>query len=247
MKNLETKIRIVFGILTVTAVFLSWTSLSLAHVSVKPSQVNIGAFQTFTTGVPNEKDMPTVGLRLVIPDNLEHVSPNVKPGWTVSVKTTGEGEEAKVTEISWTGGSIPAGQRDDFLFSAKAPSEAGNIAWKAYQMYQDGTVVAWDQDPNAPKASVTHGNEEVSSTPYSVTKVVNDLTASSAPVVVESDQSSNSNTTVQIPLSATITNNNFNGTGNAITFLNHDSDNDSYWSIVLGTLGNENNFSGSVA
>ena len=38
-----------------------------AHVSVRPEEVGIGTFQTFTVGVPNEKDSPTTALRLVIP------------------------------------------------------------------------------------------------------------------------------------------------------------------------------------
>jgi uncharacterized protein YcnI len=193
LQNFKFEIRNMIGLAVVLMIFLSSATLTLAHVSVKPNQVNVGAFQTFTTGVPNEKDIPTVGLRLVIPENLEHVTPNVKPGWVISVKKSGEGEEAKVTEISWTGGSIPAGQRDDFLFSAKAPDAAGNIDWKAYQTYQDGTVVAWDQDPNAPKAAADHDSQEMSSTPYSVTRVVNDLTASSSPVVIQSEKNSNTN------------------------------------------------------
>lgn len=193
LQNSKFEIRNVIGLVVALVVFLSSANITLAHVSVKPNQVNVGAFQTFTTGVPNEKDIPTVGLRLIIPEDLEHVTPNVKPGWVISVKKTGEGEEAKVTEISWTGGSIPAGQRDDFIFSAKAPAAAGYIAWKAYQTYQDGTVVAWDQDPNAPKASVDHDSQEMSSTPYSVTKVVDDLTASSSPVAMQPEKNNNSN------------------------------------------------------
>ena len=59
--------------------------------------------------------------------------------------------------------------------------------------------------------------------------------------------SSNSNTIVQVPLGGTFTNNNFNGTGSAITFLNHDSDNDSYGAFVMGTAGNENNFAASLS
>jgi uncharacterized protein YcnI len=191
--NSKFKVQKLASFIVVLMLFLTSASLTMAHVVVKPNQVNVAAFQTFTVGVPNEKELPTVGLRLMIPDNLKHVSPNVKPGWNVIVKKSGEGEDAKVTEISWTGGSIPAGQRDDFLFSAQAPADAGAINWKAYQTYQDGTVVAWDQDPNAPKPSVAPGEEGESTTPYSVTKVVNDLaSASTTPVVLPANQSGQS-------------------------------------------------------
>jgi uncharacterized protein YcnI len=141
-----------------------------AHVVVKPGDVGVGAFATFTTGVPNEKEQTVTGLRLVIPAGLQHVSPNVKPGWTIGEQKSGTGEDATVTEINWTGGQIPAGQRDDFAFSAQAPATAGELHWKAYQTYADGTVVAWDQTPS--------GKDDESVTPYSTTRVVNDLAGS---------------------------------------------------------------------
>jgi uncharacterized protein YcnI len=158
------------GVAAVTSLVMMGTAW--AHVVVKPAQVGVGSFQTFTTGVPNEQDQPTTGLRVVIPASLNYVSPNVKPGWTVNTKTTGEGESAKVTEITWTGGSVPAGQRDDFLFSAQVPAKAGDIQWKAYQTYADGTVVAWDQAP-------AKDADDESVKPYSTTQVVNDLAAAS--------------------------------------------------------------------
>ncbi len=141
-----------------------------AHVTVKPNQVGAASFQTFSVGVPSEKDIPTVGLRLVIPEGLKSVTPNVKPGWKIDEKKEGEGEEATVIEISWSEGSIPAGQRDDFVFSAQVPATSGSLKWKAYQTYQDGTVVSWDQDP----ATITKGEE---GTPFSTTTIVNDLTS----------------------------------------------------------------------
>lgn len=147
---------------------------ALAHVVVKPAEVGVAQFQTFTIGVPNEKDNPTVAVRLVVPEGLKHVSPNVKPGWTIQVKKEGEGEDARVTEISWTGGSIPAGQRDDFLFSAQSPGSETTLAWKAYQTYQSGDVIAWDQTPSAGG----HSDKDTEpSTPYSETKVSDDVSS----------------------------------------------------------------------
>ncbi|MBK8564252.1 MAG: right-handed parallel beta-helix repeat-containing protein [Saprospiraceae bacterium] len=68
-----------------------------------------------------------------------------------------------------------------------------------------------------------------------------------AVVVNTKSISTNSNAIVQVPIGATFTNNDFNGTGTALTFLNHDSDNDSYGTFTLGTAGNENNFSASAS
>ncbi len=140
---------------------------ALAHVLVKPAEVGVAAYQTFTIGVPNEKDNPTVALRLVLPEGLKSVTPNVKPGWTVT---------AQNNEINWTGGSIPTGQRDDFIFSAQAPASETTLQWKVYQTYQNGEVIAWDHDP-----SMEHSDKEGSAGPYSQTKVINDLKASPSP------------------------------------------------------------------
>lgn len=173
----------IVSVITSFISMLVFVEPTFAHVVVKPNQASVAAFQTFTIGVPNEKEIPTVGLRLVIPEGLQHVSPNVKPGWTIKMVTTGEGENAKVTEIVWTGGSIPVGQRDEFLFSAQVPANETTIRWKAYQTYQGGTVVSWDQEP------VTNQNDEEKELaekkglgPYSQTTIVNDLAVSKTPI-----------------------------------------------------------------
>jgi len=166
----------------ISALFISILSLFLfankvsAHVVIKPDTVGVAAFQTFTVDVPNEKDNPMVGLRLVIPDGLKSVSPNVKPQWKIEIKKTGEGEDAKITEVDWTGGSIPEGQRDDFLFSAQVPATETTLLWKAYQMYQNGDVISWDQAPMKNMSDEDREKtEKTGKGPYSETKIINDL------------------------------------------------------------------------
>jgi uncharacterized protein YcnI len=156
--------------LAMTGFFLMATSAS-AHVVVKPSEVNVATFQSFSIGVPVEKDMPTVGVRLVLPQGLSYVTPNVKSGWKIAIKKDGE----SVTEINWTGGSIPTGQRDDFTFSAKVPATETSLQWKAYQTYQDGTVISWDADPSAQSKNADGKDDFSKSGPFSTTQVINDL------------------------------------------------------------------------
>lgn len=146
---------------------------AFAHVTVKPGEVLTGSYETFTVSVPNEEDTAAVTeLRLVMPEGLEGVTPSVTPGWEVSVDEEGQGEDAAVTSITWQGGEIPAGFRDDFTFSAKTPDEAGELRWKAYQTYDNGTVVAWafaeGEEPETPgeDAAFTEAG------PFSVTSVV---------------------------------------------------------------------------
>ncbi len=187
----------------VIAVFVATIGLSLtavpafAHVVVKPNEVGVAARVNFVVSVPTEEDVPTVGLRLLIPEGLQSVRPNAKPGWKIELKKSGEGEEAKVTEIIWTGGSIPAEQRDEFVFSAQAPAEETSLNWKAYQTYANGEVVAWDKDAktveeytkaNPPKEGE---HDENAPKPFSVTKVKNDLAAAPSPAA-------NANTTTMV-------------------------------------------------
>ena len=187
------------NLILLAGLFLTASS-ALAHVVVHPNEVGVGAFQTFTVGVPNEKDNPTIALRLLIPEGLGSVSPNVKPGWKIDIKKTGDGDNAKVTEIDWTAGSIPAGERDDFLFSAQVPAQASTLSWLAYQTYQNGEVVSWDQQP---KTNMTDSQrEEMEKTgkgPYSETKIVNDLaSASLAPVQTQTPRAVNTSLLVSI-------------------------------------------------
>lgn len=188
-----------------------------AHAVVKPNQAGIAAFQVFTLGVPSEKPIATTSVRLVLPDGLNFVTPNVKPGWKVEVKTQSTGkqvkdddgnmiDEQKPVEIDWTGGSIPAGQRDEFLFQAQVPSQATTLDWKVYQTYADGSVLSWDQDPKTPQPKDASGNSDFSKVgPYSETMVVNDLTPTpSATGTADTNSSSKRDTTTTLALALSI-------------------------------------------
>lgn len=161
-------------------------SAASAHVSVQPKEVGVGKLQTFSVGVPVERDVATVGLRLVVPEGLGHVTPNVKPGWKITivhgeaqtVEDAGSGDDhGSVKEIIWTGGTVPSGQRDDFLFSAQAPAEPTTLQWKAYQTYQDGVVVAWELEAGQAQPQKDGKPDYSKLGPVSETRVINDLDA----------------------------------------------------------------------
>lgn len=153
---------------------LLMSSTAMAHVVVKPADITTSTFQTFTMGVPNEKTTPTTSIKLLIPDGVQSVSPTQKAGWNINVEKTGSGEAAVTKSITWSGNTIGVGFRDDFTFSAKAPSAATQLDWKAYQTYQDGTVVAWDQKPG------TISTESANAGPYSITNVTTQNAATAA-------------------------------------------------------------------
>jgi uncharacterized protein YcnI len=143
-----------------------------AHVTVKPAEVLTASFNSFIVGAPNEKEMAFNEIKLEIPEGLKHVTPSVKPSWDVNVEKVGEGEEATVKSITWSGGSVPSGFREDFAFSAQAPGEAGDIQWKAYQTYEDGVTVSWNLSSEEQAKSDDDSHDFSTSGPFSVTKVV---------------------------------------------------------------------------
>ncbi len=148
--------------LTIASIF---PVVAFAHVVVKPGEVTTASYQTFSVNVPNEKDIPTVGVKVLIPENVASVTPTKKMGWKITTET----EDDVVTAIVWSGGEIADGLRDEFTFSAKTPEVAGVIKWKAYQTYSDGTVVAWDQEES--DEGHEHSGDEAAG-PLSITDVV---------------------------------------------------------------------------
>jgi len=161
--------------ISIIATALLLTSSVSAHVSVKPAEVGIGKYQNFTVGVPVEKDVATTQVRLVIPEGLASVMPNVKGGWQIEIMTD-TNDEKLVKEIVWKGGTIPKGFRDEFVFSAKAPGSPTKLVWKAYQTYADGTIVSWENDPAAEQPKKADGTSDFSSSgPYSATNIIDDL------------------------------------------------------------------------
>jgi len=143
----------------------AFPSLVSAHSSVSPSQTATSKYETFSVSVPTEREVSTIDIVLDVPVTLDRVTPFVKPGWRVS--TTKDADD-RVTQIRWTGGAIPEGQKDTFAFTARTPAEDGTLIWKVYQTYADGERVAWDQDPAGHGGE--HDEEEVTN-PYSVTDV----------------------------------------------------------------------------
>lgn len=154
--------------LVISVAALTFSTTASAHVVVKPAEVTTASFQTFTIGVPNEKSIPTTTIKLLIPEGLKHVSPTQKAGWNISAEKEGTGEAAVITSITWSGGTVGAGFRDEFTFSGQVPETTAELQWKAYQTYSDGTIVSWDK--------VSHGDdhesEDPNSGPLSVTEVV---------------------------------------------------------------------------
>jgi uncharacterized protein YcnI len=153
------------------ALVIIMPAIASAHVIVTPSAADVGQELVFSVSVPNEQQTPVVSLRLDIPSGIMDVTPTVANGWTIQT-TASTGSDPELTSVTWSGGEIPVGQREDFSFGAQVPAAATQLHWKAYQTYGDGTVVHWDQKPAGSDDSTGNAG------PYSVTNITNDLTSS---------------------------------------------------------------------
>ncbi|HVV25709.1 MAG TPA: DUF1775 domain-containing protein [Candidatus Saccharimonadales bacterium] len=160
--------KIIVGLATAAVTVIALPAVAFAHVVVTPNQAGVGASTLFNVSVPNEKQVAVSSLTLDIPKGVQNVQPDALAGWDI---TTAADSAGNVTAITWTG-TIPVGQREDFKFKAQAPASAANLDWKAYQTYADGTVVSWDQNPAVSGKAVKNNVG-----PYSITKVVNDLSS----------------------------------------------------------------------
>lgn len=180
--------------LVLVSVMTFMTTTASAHVVVKPGEVKTAERATFAVSVPNEHQTPVVEVRLLIPEGLESVRPFAKLGWDVRIVKNGEGENAKVTEIVWSGGKIPVDLKDEFQFGAKTPANETELQWKAYETYEDGLVVAWDQEPS----------EVEGSKPYSVTKVAASDDEEATPATGSSNQSTPDNTSRTLSIIALV-------------------------------------------
>jgi uncharacterized protein YcnI len=193
--KIESKL-IVLGIM-VSVTGLLFGSVASAHVVVRPAEVLTAGFHTFTVGVPNEKEIPTVSVELVMPSGLNNVKPTQKSGWTIEIEREGEGLESPVKSVTWLGNNIEPGLREEFSFSAQAPAEQTELNWKAYQAYSDGSVVAWDQDPSS-------ANTGQSVNPYSITKVVSTSNKDASSQMADSSAGTSANRAFYVALSALI-------------------------------------------
>lgn len=154
-----------YRLLLVAFAIVAAPLITSAHAVVSPFQAPTETYQDFSLSVPNEKDVPTVGVRLLIPGELTKATPFVKPGWKITVTKVGDA----VTQIEWSGGKIPVGLKDTFQFTTVTPKDNATLVWKVYQTYEGGTIVAWDRDPKTPAPSGKVEN------PYSTTDVRNDV------------------------------------------------------------------------
>ena len=128
-----------------------------AHIQVSPSEAAPGDAVKVTLLVPNEEGKPTTRIELKIPPDVLPFSYEDTPGWKREVVAAADGS---VDKIVWTG-SLPAEAFAEFSFLAAMPEKAGDVSWKALQVY-GSEVVRWIGPPGSEQpAAVTKVAEGV--------------------------------------------------------------------------------------
>ncbi|MCH6267824.1 YcnI family protein [Neobacillus citreus] len=150
MKKLLTFVVTIIGTISLFA------GAASAHVTVQPSETSQGKYEVFTVKVPSENEqVPTTKIEVKIPDDVDVTRFEPKPGWKYDVQKDASG---KITSVTWTaeGEGLSPTEFAMFNMSGKVGDKAEKIVWKAYQTYQDGSVVEWVGAEDADKpASVT--------------------------------------------------------------------------------------------
>jgi uncharacterized protein YcnI len=129
----------------VAAAALAVAASASAHAHVSPPAPLAGETQSFTLAVPTEKEGATTTQIVFTPPagfSIDSFTPS--PGWKRTVAQTGSGEDATITKVTWSGGSVPTGEDATFQFLGQADS-AKTYTFDVQQTYDDGTVVDWNE------------------------------------------------------------------------------------------------------
>jgi uncharacterized protein YcnI len=144
-----------------------------AHVTAAPiGDVPAEGYGKVDFRVPHGCDgSPTTAITVRLPDNVVGATPQVVPGWKISVK---EGKLAKpveahgeqitegVREVTWRGGPLPDHHLQEFGMSIQTSGKPGEKAWfKILQECEQGET-AWaeipedgGEEPDTPAAGIT--------------------------------------------------------------------------------------------
>jgi uncharacterized protein YcnI len=134
--------RIALGALVALAA-LGFTASAWAHAHVSPPVALANESQVFTLAVPTEKEgASTTSIELIPPEGFAIDSFVPSAGWKRDVQQSGSGEDATVTKVTWTGGSVPTGEDASFSMLGR-PEGSGTYAFQVRQTYSDGSVVNW--------------------------------------------------------------------------------------------------------
>jgi uncharacterized protein YcnI len=114
-----------------------------AHARMSPSISLADELQLYSLAIPTEKaNAFTTKIVLTLPKGFSIDSFAPSPGWKRVERSTGSGDSAVVTQVTWSGGHVPTEEDSLFQFLAQ-PSSPGTYTFEVQQTYSDGSIVDW--------------------------------------------------------------------------------------------------------
>jgi len=135
-----------------------------AHVTLERTQAPADSYYKAVLQVQHGcKGLPTLAVRVRIPDGVLSVKPQPKPGWTLTItrvklaQPVDAGHGRTLTErpgeVAWTGGSLADEHFDEFRMVMKLPDRPGSTLYlPVVQECRDG-VHRWIETPDGAKAA----------------------------------------------------------------------------------------------
>jgi len=127
-----------------------------AHARISPPVAIAKDLELFTLAVPTEEESSsTTAIELTVPKGFGIDSFVPSPGWKRSVQQTGSGENAVITTVKWSGGSVPTGEDSTFSFLASTHASK-TYTFTVRQTYSNGKVVDWSgpESSDAPAPTI---------------------------------------------------------------------------------------------
>ena len=129
-----------------------------AHVTATPDEADSAFFRTSLRVGHGCEGSPTTAVRVRVPEGVESVHPEVVPGWEIELVTadgeaagTAEGDDgaaATVTEIAWTGGSLPEGYFQEFGLTFRITEQAPEVLYLPTVQECEQGEHAWIEIPD---------------------------------------------------------------------------------------------------
>lgn len=133
-----------------------------AHITLEQKQAAAGSYYKAVLQVPHGcKGAATTAIRVRVPEGVISAKPQPKPGWALKISRTklakpvegGHGRmlSERVSEIAWSGGSLPDEEFDEFRIVMRLPDQPGTAMYLPVVQECGATVQRWIEVPEPGK------------------------------------------------------------------------------------------------